>query len=75
MTYTHYSVIVDEKYREGHAKAITSALTREATSGAVAGLHIEVDNELTIKAYKNLGYQIIKTRTWVFGLAKQRLLR
>ncbi len=62
-------VFTRKKYRgRGYAKAVTSALTREAvSSGAVAGLHVEVDNEPAIKAYKSLGYQITKTRTWVFA--------
>jgi len=61
-------VFTRKRYRgRGYAKAVTSALTREAVfSGAVAGLHVEVDNEPAIKVYKNLGYQITKTRTWVF---------
>jgi len=61
-------VFTRERYRgRGYAKAVTSALTREAVfSEAIAGLHVEVDNEPAIKVYKNLGYQITKTRTWVF---------
>jgi len=62
-------VFTRERYRgKGYAKAVTSALTREVvSSGATAGLHVEVDNEPAIKAYKSLGYQIIKTRTWIFA--------
>ncbi|MEM0262698.1 MAG: GNAT family N-acetyltransferase [Nitrososphaerota archaeon] len=62
-------VFTREKYRgRGYAKAVTSALTREAAfSGAIAGLHVEADNEPAIKVYKNLGYQITKTRTWIFA--------
>lgn len=62
-------VFTRKRYRgRGYAKAVTSALTKEAiSSGAVAGLHVEVGNEPAIKAYKSLGYQITKTRTWVFA--------
>jgi len=62
-------VFTRERYRgRGYAKAVVSALTREAVfSEAVAGLHVEVDNEPAIKVYKDLGYQITKTRTWVLA--------
>jgi len=62
-------VFTRKRYRgKGYAKAVTSALTREVvSSGATAGLHVEVDNEPAIKAYKSLGYQITKTRTWIFA--------
>ena len=59
----------EKEYRgKGYAKAVVSALTREAvTSGALAGLHVEEDNEPAIRIYENLGYKIIKTRTWIFA--------
>ncbi len=62
-------VFTRKRYRgRGYAKAVTSALTRKAvSSGAIVGLHVEVDNELAIKAYKSLGYQITKTGTWIFA--------
>ncbi|RLE63348.1 MAG: GNAT family N-acetyltransferase, partial [Thermoprotei archaeon] len=44
------------------------ALTREAVaSGALAGLHVEEDNEPAIRVYKSLGYRITKTRIWIFA--------
>lgn len=51
-------VFTGEKYRgRGYAKAITSAITREAISmGATAGLHVEVDSEPAVKLHKSLGY-------------------
>ena len=62
-------VFTRRKHRgRGYAKAVTSALTRETVSSrATAGLHVEVDNEPAIKVYKNLGYRITKTRTWIFA--------
>lgn len=46
---------------------MVSALTKEAvTSGALTGLHFEIDNEPAIRVYRNLGYKITKTRTWIF---------
>ncbi len=52
----------------GYAKAVVSALTREAlTSGAIAGLHVEVGNESAIRVYEGLGYRILRTRTWIFA--------
>ncbi len=52
----------------GYARAVASALTREAViSGAYAGLYGEVDNETAISIYRKLGYRIVKTRTWVFA--------
>ncbi len=62
-------VFTRKEYRgRGYAKAVVSALTREAvTSGALAGLHVEEDNEPAIRVYKSLGYRITKTRTWIFA--------
>jgi len=62
-------VFTRKAYRgRGYAKAVTSALTREAvSSGAFAGLHVEVDNEPAVKVYKGLGYSIVRTRTWIFA--------
>lgn len=62
-------VFTRKEYRgRGYAKAVTSALTREAVaSGAYAGLHVEVDNEPAIRVYKALGYRVLKTRTWIFA--------
>ncbi len=52
----------------GYAKAAVSALTREAVaSGAYAGVHVEENNEPAIRVYRNLGYRITKTRTWIFA--------
>ena len=67
--YAISGVFTREKYRgRGYAKAVTSALTREAISSeAIVSLHVEVDNELAIKLYKSLGYRVAKTRTWVFA--------
>jgi len=57
-----------EYRRRGYARAVTSALTREAVaSRTLAGLHVEVDNEPAINVYRNLGYKIIKTRTWIYA--------
>jgi len=57
------------KYRgRGYAKAVVSALTREAiTTGAYAGLHVEVDNEPALRIYRELGYRILRTRMWIFA--------
>ncbi len=62
-------VFTRKEYRgRGYAKAVTSALTREAVSSrAFAGLHVEVDNEPAIKVYESLGYRITRTRTWIFA--------
>ncbi len=62
-------VFTRKEYRKkGYAKAVSSALTREAvSSGASAGLHVEVDNEPAIKVYTKLGYKIIRARTWIFA--------
>ena len=62
-------VFTRKRYRgRGYAKAVTSALTREAVSSdAIAGLHVEVDNEPAIRVYRSLGYKITKTRTWIFA--------
>ena len=58
-------VFTRKEYRgRGYAKAVVSALTREAvTSGALVGLHVEEDIKPAIRVYKNLGYKITKTRT------------
>lgn len=62
-------VFTVKDYRgRGYAKAVTSALTREAVnSGAIAGLHVEVDNEPAIRTYTNLGYRATRVRTWIFA--------
>ncbi len=62
-------VFTRREYRgRGYAKAVTSALTKEAVkSGATAGLHVEVGNEAAIRTYRALGYRIVRTRTWVFA--------
>lgn len=61
-------VFTRKKYRgRGYAKAVVSALTREAISiKALAGLHVEVGNKPAIRVYENLGYKVAKTKTWVF---------
>jgi len=54
--------------RRGFAKAVVSAITREAVdTGAVAGLHVEVGNEPAVELYRSLGYRILRTRTWIFA--------
>ncbi len=55
------------EYRgRGYAKAVTSAITREAiVSGAIASLHVEANNEPAIKVYRSLGYIIAKIHDWV----------
>jgi len=62
-------VFTRKEYRgRGYAKAVALALTREAVaSGALAGLHVEEDNEPAIRVYKSLGYRITKTRIWIFA--------
>jgi len=62
-------VFTRKEYRgRGYAKAVVSALTREGMeSGALAGLHVEIDNESAIRAYTKLGYRIIRARTWIFA--------
>jgi len=62
-------VFTREKYRgRGYAEAVVSAITRKAlSSGALVGLHVEVGNEPTKRVYKTLGYQIARTRTWIFA--------
>ena len=62
-------VFTRKPYRgRGYAKAVTSALTREAVSqGAIAGLHVEADNEPAIRVYTSLGYKVLRTRKWIFA--------
>jgi len=62
-------VFTRREYRgRGYAKAAVSALTREAVdSRATAGLHAEVDNKPAIRVYKSLGYEAVRTRTWIFA--------
>ncbi len=62
-------VFTRKEYRgKGFAKAVTSALTREAMASSIpAGLHVEVGNEPAIRVYRRLGYRIIRTRTWIFA--------
>lgn len=62
-------VFTRREYRgRGYARAVVSALTREIlASGALAGLHVEVDNKPAIRLYRGLGYRITKTRTWIFA--------
>ena len=62
-------VFTRKRYRgKGYAKAVTSALTRDAiASGAIVGLHVEVSNKPAIKVYRSLGYKVIRTRTWIFA--------
>mgnify|MGYP001772500806 CR=1 FL=1 len=62
-------VFTRERYRgRGYAKAVVSAITREAlSSGAIAGLHVEAGNEPAIRVYETLGYKATKTRTWILA--------
>jgi Predicted acetyltransferase len=55
------------EYRgRGNAKAVTSAITREAiVSGAMASLHVKANNEPAIKVYRSLGYIIVKIHDWI----------
>ncbi|MEM1610108.1 MAG: GNAT family N-acetyltransferase [Sulfolobales archaeon] len=58
------------EYRgRGYAKAVTSAITREAiVSGAMASLHVETNNEPAIRVYRSLGYNIAKTHDWILAI-------
>jgi len=62
-------VYVHPDYRgRGLGKAVTSAITRDAvTSGAVALLHVDVNNSPAINLYKNLGYRILRKRIWIYA--------
>jgi ribosomal protein S18 acetylase RimI-like enzyme len=58
------------EYRgRGYAKAVTSAITKEAiASGAIASLHVETNNEPAIRVYKSLGYNFAKTHDWISAI-------
>ncbi len=62
-------VFTRKNYRgKGYAKATTSALTREAVNkGIHVCLHVETGNRAAISVYRELGYKIIGTRTWIFA--------
>ncbi len=50
----------------GYAKAVTSAVTRDAIfSGALAMLHVEEENEPAIRAYRRLGYRVVRRKPWI----------
>ncbi|RLF01537.1 MAG: hypothetical protein DRK00_11275 [Thermoprotei archaeon] len=51
----------------GYAKAVTTAITRDAVrSGAKALLHVAEDNEPAKRVYTALGYQRVARRPWIF---------
>ena len=51
----------------GYAKAVTTAITRDAVgSGARALLHVAEDNEPAKRVYTALGYRRVARRPWVF---------
>ncbi len=50
----------------GYAKAVTSAVTRDAVvSGAIAMLHVREDNKPAIRVYRKLGYREAGKRFWL----------
>ncbi|RLF22800.1 MAG: hypothetical protein DRN15_08125 [Thermoprotei archaeon] len=62
------NVYTHPDYRgRGYAKAVTSAITRDAVqSGAKALLHVAEDNIPAIRVYKALGYRTISRKPWIF---------
>ncbi|MCD6278253.1 MAG: hypothetical protein J7J11_01075 [Desulfurococcales archaeon] len=62
-TYLHTLTIEGE----GTAKAVTSAITKDAVaSGARALLHVREVNKPAIKVYEALGYKEISRKPWIF---------
>jgi len=56
-----------EHRNRGHAKAVTSAVTRDAlASGAHALLHVHEVNKPAIRVYTALGYRAVARKPWVF---------
>ncbi|MCC6062282.1 MAG: GNAT family N-acetyltransferase [Desulfurococcales archaeon] len=57
------------EYRgRGYARAVTSAITREAVStGALAALHVETSNEPALRVYKRIGYKIVRRNYWLIA--------
>jgi GNAT superfamily N-acetyltransferase len=52
---------------KGHAKTVTSAVTRDAVaSGARALLHVSEANEPALRVYSALGYRAASRKPWVF---------
>ena len=62
------NVYTHPDYRgKGYAKAVTSAITRDALqSGAKALLHVAEDNIPAIRVYEALGYKTITKKPWIF---------
>ena len=60
-------VYTKPQYRgRGYAKAVTSAVTRDALrAGAKALLQVREDNEPAVRVYRRLGYEPIGRRYWV----------
>jgi len=61
------NVYTHPDYRgRGYAKAVTSAVTRDAlSSGARALLHAAEGNEPAIRVYRSLGYEVVGRKPWV----------
>ena len=59
-------VFTRPEYRgRGYAKAVTSAVTRDAiNAGAIALLHVDENNLPAIKVYQSLGYRTIRVKKW-----------
>ncbi len=62
-------VFVHPEYRRrGYGKIVTSAITRDAVySGAIALLHVDVENAPAIRLYQRLGYRILRKRVWLYA--------
>ncbi|BBD73322.1 hypothetical protein HS1genome_1711 [Sulfodiicoccus acidiphilus] len=49
----------------GHAKAVTSAVAAHASrNGATTLLHVREDNEPAVRAYEDVGFEVLRRRWW-----------
>jgi len=50
----------------GAGKAVTAAVTKDAlTSGAMAMLHVDEDNEPAVRVYRRIGYRVVRVEDWL----------
>ena len=61
-------VFTHPKYRgKGYAKAVTSAITRDALFyNASPLLHVDQENVAAKKLYETLGYRVVSSTPWIF---------